>query len=170
MKYTSRTWFLIGALFALTLIAVAVYFQYVTDLEPCPLCITQRVIVLITGIVLLIAALHNPGNVGTRVYAITGFLIALAGAAIAGRHVWLQNLPADQVPACGPGIEYMFKNFPLGKAFEMLFKGTGECAEVLWTFIGLSIPAWTLIAFILLGGISLLQLWNPILTSEQVGK
>jgi disulfide bond formation protein DsbB len=132
------------------MLGIAGYFQFVEGLEPCPLCILQRVAVLAAGVIFLLGALHHPINAGRRVY---GFLIVVAtgvGAAISGRHVWLQNLPADQVPTCGPGLNFIIDNFPLAQAFEMVMRGSGECAEVLWTFLGLSIPAWTLVAFIVM--------------------
>jgi disulfide bond formation protein DsbB len=77
-------------------------------------------------------------------------LSAGIGAVIAGRHVWLQQLPADQVPTCGPGLNFILENFPLSQAIDMVLRGSGECADVMWTFLGLSIPAWTLVAFVLM--------------------
>lgn len=123
------------------------YFQYYLQLEPCPMCVMQRVVVISIAVVLLVATLHNPGGWGVRVYGALVTLIAAAGAAIAGRHVWLQNLPPDQVPECGPGLDYILEVFPLGEALQMILHGSGECAEVLWRFLGLTIPGWTLVAF-----------------------
>lgn len=144
------------------MILTAAYFQFVRELEPCPLCISQRVLVLCAGLMMLAAAMHNPGRTGIRVYSILTALISIAGIGIAARHVWLQNLPADEVPSCGPGLEYVFKHFPLTETLKLLLNGTGECAEVLWTFMGLSIPAWTLVAFALLLMISFLPIFaNP---------
>jgi len=109
----------------------------------------------------LIAALHHPGRAGTRVYSVTGFVVAMLGAAVSVRHLYIQNLPPDQVPSCGAGLAYVFEYFPLTETIKLLFSGTGECADVLWTFLGLSIPGWTLVAFIGLGVLSLAQFWNP---------
>jgi disulfide bond formation protein DsbB len=95
----------------------------------------------------LVACAHNPSVTGRRFYAGTGILFSLAGLGVAGRHVWIQNLPEDQVPACGPGLEYMFETFPLTQALELLFMGDGNCADVVWTFLGLSIPGWMLVFF-----------------------
>jgi disulfide bond formation protein DsbB len=100
------------------------------------------------GAVMLIGALHNPQGAAAKVYAVVILLIASAGVVVAGRHVWLQHLPADEVPECGPGLQYMLDAFPLNETFAMVFKGSGECAEVQWRFIGLSIPEWTLILFL----------------------
>jgi len=160
MKYSPRVWFFLGFLLCFGTMLVAAWFQFVKELEPCPLCIAQRIAVIAVGLVFLIAALHNPGRLGTRVYAVFGFVVAGIGAAISIRHVWLQNLPPEEVPACGPGIEYMFEYFPLADAIKMMLSGTGECAEVLWTFLGISIPGWTLLTFIFLAIFSLSQFWN----------
>jgi len=97
---------------------------------------------------------------GVRIYGFIAGILAILGACISTRHVWLQNLPEEQVPSCGPGLNFMLDNFPLGDAINMVLRGSGECAEVLWTFIGLSIPAWTLLAFILLAIVSLSQLFR----------
>ena len=160
MKGSARTWFFVGFLACLAMLLTAGYFQFVKNLEPCPLCISQRVIVLVAGIIFLIAVLHDPKIYAIRIYSIIGLIAALLGAGISGRHVWLQNLPPDEVPSCGPGLEYVFKHFPLSKTIELLLSGTGECAEVLWIFLGLSIPAWTFVAFILLAVINIAQFCN----------
>lgn len=138
------------------LIAAALYLQYSVGLEPCPLCILQRVAIIALGIVFVVAAVHNPGLAGRRAYAALLFVIAAAGAAIAGRHVWLEYLPEDQVPACGPGLNYILENFPFTRALNIILRGSGECAEVTWRLLGLSIPTWTLGAFI---AFMLLSLW-----------
>lgn len=142
-----RPLFLAGFVASAALIAIALYFQYVMALEPCPLCILQRIAVFALGAIFLAGALHDPGLIGRRIYALLALLTAVIGGAIAGRHVWLENLPEDQIPACGPGLNYMLDNFPLAKALELVLRGSGECAEVTWSFLGLSIPAWTLVCF-----------------------
>tara|TARA_R110001606_G_scaffold361754_3_gene514985 strand:- start:42054 stop:42536 length:483 start_codon:yes stop_codon:yes gene_type:complete len=153
-----RRLFLLGFLLCSSMVAVASYFQLIDNLEPCPLCILQRVFTMLVGLVLLIAVLHNPKHIGTRIYGGLAGLLALLGASVAARHVWLQNLPEDQVPSCGPGLNFMLDNFPLGDTINMVLRGSGECAEVLWTFMGVSIPGWTLLAFILLATLSLIPL------------
>jgi len=158
--FSSRALFFVGFLFCTSMLAIAGYFQFVDHLEPCPLCILQRVFTLFVGVILLLATLHNPSQSGNRVYGVLAGLVALVGAGVSARHVWLQNLPADQVPSCGPGLNFMLDNFPLGEAIEMVMRGSGECAEVLWTFMGLSIPAWTLIAFLSLASLSLAQVFR----------
>jgi disulfide bond formation protein DsbB len=145
---TPRILFLLGFLACLAMMGTALaYFQHHLQLEPCPLCIMQRVVVMSIAAVLLVAILHNPNSWGIRVYGVLVTLIAVIGAAIAGRHVWLQHLPPDQVPECGPGLDYILEVFPLSEALRMVLHGSGECAKVLWRFLGLSIPGWTLVAF-----------------------
>jgi disulfide bond formation protein DsbB len=136
------------------------YFQFVQGLDPCPLCISQRIAILLTGLVFLSAALHNPGPAGTKAYAVLGAVTALCGAAISTRHVWIQHLPADKVPECGPGLDYVMQNFPLSETVKLMLSGTGDCAKVDWTLLGFSMPAWTLLAFLMLATLSLLQIWN----------
>jgi disulfide bond formation protein DsbB len=109
---------------------------------------------------MLLAVLHNPKKVGIRIYGLLAALVALIGAAISARHVWLQNLPVDQVPSCGPGLNFIVDNFPLNEALNMILRGSGECAEVLWTFMGISIPGWTLAAFSLLAILALSQVFR----------
>ncbi len=146
-----------GFLACAGLMGYALYAQYQLMLEPCPLCILQRIAVIGLGLVFLIAGLHNPARVGRFVYASLLAVAMLLGAIVAGRHAWLQIIPEDQVPACGPGLDYMWENFPLADIINMVFKGSGECASVDWQFLGLSMPAWVLIAVIGLGG---LGIWN----------
>jgi len=155
-----RTWFFLGFIACFSMLAVGAYFQFIDELEPCPLCISQRIAILITGISFLVAALHNPSQKGIKIYAILGAIFALAGSAISARHVWLQNLPPEEVPECSPGLSYIFENFPLTDTLKLMINGTGECADVLWTFLGLSIPGWTFVAFIGLACVSLYQLIN----------
>ena len=140
---------------------VALYMEHVMALEPCPLCIMQRVMVITTAIFALIGAIHGPGETGIRVYGGLCIISALAGAGLSGRQLWLQSLPEDQVPACGPSLDYLLDVFPLTEVFSMILSGDGTCAEVVWQFLGISIPGWTLIGFIGLIGIGLFQCIKP---------
>ncbi len=152
-----RALFFLMAASAAGLMLFALYLQEKLGLHPCPLCITQRIFVIAVGVLALVAALHNPAQVGRRVWSALTMLAAAGGAVVAGRHVWIQNLPEDQVPACGPSLDYMFENFPFRQALELLFMGDGNCAEIGWTFLSLSIPGWTLVAF---SGFLVLSLWQ----------
>ena len=146
-----------GFLACAGMMGFALYAQHVLLLDPCPLCVLQRVVVISLGIVFLAATLHNPSGWGRSVYAALVAIPALAGIGVAGWHVRLQNLPASEVPACGPGLDYMMENFPLAEAMQMVFKGSGECADVVWNFLGLSMPSWVLIC---LTGLGAVGVWN----------
>ena len=142
-----RSLFLAAFLICAALIATALTMQYALKLEPCPLCIFQRVFVIALGAIVLVAAIHDPRLAGRRVYGVLIVVFGVLGMIVAGRHVWLQSLPADQVPECGPGLEYMLSAFPLTEALSLVFRGSGECADVQWVFLGLTIPGWTLLIF-----------------------
>ena len=151
-----------GLIAGLSIVAMlfAYYLDRVLGMEPCPLCMTQRVLLAGCGVFALIAFAHGPGLLGRRVYAVLAGLFAVGGAAVAGRHIWLQNLPEDLVPACGPGLSYMLEMFPLSETLELILMGDGNCAEVVWTFLGLSIPEQTLLLFITLAAINGWQLFR----------
>ena len=148
LSWSFRTGFAVAAAIVAVFLGFAYYAQFYMALEPCPLCILQRVAFIALFAVCLLAAIHAPkGGAGRKAYGALALLTAGTGAAIAGRHVWLQHLPPDQVPDCGPGLDYMLEAFPLSKTITMLFTGSGECAKVDWTFAGLSMPEWTLVWF-----------------------
>jgi len=148
---------LAGFLTCAALMAYALFAQYQLVLEPCPLCILQRFAIIVVGVVFLIAGLHNPSGTGRYVYSLLLAIATMFGSIVAGRHVWLQLIPEDQVPACGPGLDYMWENFPLADVINMVFKGSGECATIDWQFLGLSMPMWVLVAVLGLGGAGI---WN----------
>ncbi|MBI2380726.1 MAG: disulfide bond formation protein B [Gammaproteobacteria bacterium] len=141
------------------LLAAAYYFQYSLHLEPCPLCIFQRVGFFVVGLCFLLLGLHNPKAWGVRVYGFLALLAAVLGAAVAGRHVWLLSLPKEEVPSCGPGLNYLLDNFPLGEVLNTVLRGSGECAELKWSLMGLSMPAWCLVFF---AGLGVLALWRVV--------
>lgn len=143
---------------AIVAMLFALWLQHYQHLDPCPLCIFQRVAMMATGLVALLAFLHGPGRTGRRVYAGFTLLATLGGMVVAGRHVWLQHLPPEDVPACGPGLEYWMDTFPLHEVMTKVFRGSGECAVIDWTLLGLSLPTWTLAAFVGLGIVALWQL------------
>ena len=152
----SRTVFAAGAVACALLLGFGYFLQYGRGLEPCPLCLVQRGFFYAFGGVCLIAALHGRGRVA---YALLAALFALGGAATAGRQVWLQHLPPDKVPQCGPDLFFMMENFPLSRTLQTLVSGTGECAAVDWTFLRLSIAEWSLLWFL---GFLVTMLWLAI--------
>jgi protein dithiol:quinone oxidoreductase len=143
---------LAASLVCAAMMGFALFSQYVWLMEPCPLCVFQRMALIALGSVFLLAGLHAAGLIGRLLYALLVVAAAGAGVGVAGRHVWLQNLPKDQVPACGPGLDFMVDTFPLFEVLNMVLSGSGECAEVSWRFLGLTMPAWSLISFVVLGG------------------
>ncbi|MEO6104637.1 MAG: disulfide bond formation protein B [Pseudoxanthomonas sp.] len=150
--WSFRSQMLFGFAVCAALLTYAVFAQYGQMFDPCPLCIFQRVAMAKVGVIGLLAALHNPkGQFGRRAWGVLAFLAAAGGAGIAARHVWLQHLPADQVPACGPGLSYMIESMPSWLAVvQKVLQGSGECAEVNWKLLGFSMPEWTLLCFVLL--------------------
>ncbi len=158
--FTRRAIYLLGFLACAGLLAFALYLQHRLGEDPCALCIFQRVAVMALGIIFLIAGLHNPGARCNRVYASLALVATLAGGGIAARHVWLQHLPKDQVPECGPGLSYLMETQPWLRVFQNVLQGSGECAEVGWTFLRLSIPEWTMICFVLFAIMVIFQFRN----------
>lgn len=144
---TSRLFYLFLFTVCLSLLGFGLYLEHVKGLEPCPLCAFQRMAYIAISIIALISAIHNPKNVFRIIYNILLIIVALIGAGIAGRQTWLQHLPPELVPECGPGLDYMLEVFPLGEALKMILSGSGECAEVQWRFIGFSIAEWSLVCF-----------------------
>jgi len=140
---------LAGFLACAGMLGFGYYLQFAVGLEPCPLCILQRIMLLATGLAFLVAALHNPTRpAGAGIYAGVIALFAATGAAIAARHTWIQHLPEDQRPACGPSLDFMLSTFGPVKSLGRILRGSGECGKVDWTFLSFSIPEWTLVAFL----------------------
>lgn len=157
---TTRSLFGLVFLAAVALMIAAFVLEHVWQLKPCPLCISQRIALVFAGLAAGIAWLHHPARGGLRIWGTLIALFALAGAALAGRQVWLQSLPPDRVPACGPDVSYILEVFPWQEALALLLRGDGNCAEIDWTFLGLSIAGWTLPAFILIALIGLSPWWR----------
>jgi len=151
---SGRTPFLAGFLICASAIGVALYFQHVMGLEPCPLCIFQRISILVLGIIFLVGMLHGPLGMTRRVYGALLTATTLAGMGIAIRHLWLQYGPHEEL-GCGPGLEYMLETMPLQEVIQDVLKGTGDCGEIVWSLFGISIPGWTLLLLLVLLGISL---------------
>lgn len=149
---------------AFAMVFAAVYVQRVLGLEPCPLCMVQRAAMIGTGAVFLVAAVLAPaGPRGRWAFSSLAALVALAGAGVSARHVWLQNLPPDQVPACGPTIEYLLEMLPLTEVLMTLLRGDGNCALIDAQWLGISLPGWTLVAF---AGLTLYALAIPFIARK----
>jgi len=147
---SSRAALALPALACASLLAFGYYLQYGQGLNPCPLCLVQRGFFYGVLVTCAIGALHNSARAGRMVYGLLAALFAAGGTAAAGRQVWLQHLPPDRQPQCGPDLYFMLENFPLSRTLEKLITGTGECAAVDWTFLRLSIAEWSLGWFVVL--------------------
>jgi disulfide bond formation protein DsbB len=149
-----------GVAIVIGLMSYALYAQHVLLLNPCPLCILQRMAAIALGIVFAAAALHAPLGAGARVYAILGAVAALTGMGISGWHVRLQNLPPGEAPpACGAPFETIIDLNGWFGGLAMIFQGSGECATIDWTFLGLSMPAWVFVWFVALGALAVVANW-----------
>jgi disulfide bond formation protein DsbB len=153
MKFLlSRRWANgIGAAVCAGLMGYALYAQHVLLLEPCPLCIFQRVATIATGVVFLLAFLHNPAKTGARVYGVLIGVSALGGIAVAGKHIWIQAQPPGSIPACGASLDYLMDIMPIMDVIKKVLFGAGECAKIDWRFLGLSMPWWVAIALTVVG-------------------
>jgi protein dithiol:quinone oxidoreductase len=138
------------------LLAYALYAQFHLGLEPCPLCIFQRIGVLLLGLAFLVAALHHPSGRGAYFYALLIGLCALATAGVAARHLYVQSLPPGSLPSCGAPLSVLLKFTPLWQVIRRVLTGSGECGEVNWSFLGLAMPGWVLLWALLLGAVGVL--------------
>ena len=150
-----------AALLCFALVAYALYSQQFQGLTPCPLCIFQRVGITALGASFLLAALPGERQLLLRRGAATlVVLVALATTGIAIRHLYIQGLPADQVPVCGASLEYMMQVLKPTDMLRKVLTGSGECHKVDWTFLGLAMPAWVLIWALALGALGLGANWS----------
>ncbi|MDZ4142211.1 MAG: disulfide bond formation protein B [Methylotenera sp.] len=148
---TGKTGYLLGFAGCFAVVALALVIQTHYKLEPCPLCITQRMFFMGLGLLFLIAAFIMPATLLSKLLTVLQVATALGGAGWAIRHWYLQAHKAEIIADCGVGFDYMFENFPLKKMFTLIFKGTGDCAAIDWTFLGLTLPQMGLITFVIFG-------------------
>ncbi|MCT7359300.1 disulfide bond formation protein B [Thalassolituus pacificus] len=159
--------YLAGFLSCVALLAAAYYFEYALYLEPCPLCMVQRLATLAIGLGCLAAFIarqreNKPASWTLRIALIFTLLSAIGGVWVADHHVWLQNLPPEDVPACGPGFDYLIETLPLSELIGVMLRGNGNCADVSWSFVGLTMPEWTRLWFIgytLAAAFALFRVW-----------
>ena len=156
MIISNRAFFAVVGGGCVGLLSYGYYLEYFQDLVPCPMCIFQRLCYLAVATIALIGTIHGPKRVGGMVYTILISIVAMTGAGIAGRQTWLQHLPPDLVPECGPGLEFMLEMYPVLETIKRSLVGTGDCAEVSWTFLTLSIAEWSLVVFV---GLAVLAIW-----------
>lgn len=146
--FGGRSGYFIGFIASFGLVGLALVIQTKYHLEPCPLCISQRMVFMGLGLIFLAGAIQKPALLGRKIYAVLLVLTALGGVGVAIRHWYLQAHRDTMIADCGVGFDYMFDNFPLQKALTLVFRGTGDCAAIDWTFLGLSLPQLALISFV----------------------
>jgi len=152
----AKRWYWLGLIGSIALLAIAYfYFQLHKGLDPCPLCMFQRACLVGVAVLSLIGLLLNPKKFGSKLIAFGITVFSILGLLIAGRQVWLQYLPADKVPECGPGLDFMLQTFPFMEMIQAVFQGSGECAEVKWSFLYLSMAEWMVGVFLVMTIISL---------------
>lgn len=144
----SRAAYFAGFAVSFGLVGLALFLQVQYNLDPCPLCISQRIAFMALGVLFLIAGLHNPAGLWRKIHGVLQLAAAATGAGIALRHMWIQAHPEEVMAECGAGFDYIIESFPLQRALELIFKGTGECSAIDWTLLGLTIPQQSLIAFV----------------------
>ncbi|MGJ8525408.1 Disulfide bond formation protein B [Halomonadaceae bacterium LMG 33818] len=154
-RIVARGWCLLGVLLCIFMMGFALLLQHVWGLQPCPLCIFQRIAVIATFIVLIPGVFQNPKRWGGIVYGVLGIITSLAGVALAARHVYIQHLPPDAIPSCSPGIDYLMQVLPWQTVVAQVLEGSGECAQIHGIFLGITLPGWTGIGFFVLFLISL---------------
>jgi disulfide bond formation protein DsbB len=145
-------------LFAAGALLAGIFIEHQFELEPCSMCVFQRVMFMGVGLVALAAAIQNPGRLGRQIYAVLVLIFADLGAALAVRQLWLQQLPPDQVPTCPPSLDYMLEVLPFTEVLKVVLSGDGNCAEVAWSMLGLSIPGWSLVCFVVIVSAGMIQL------------
>lgn len=169
--FAPKALFVFGLLLVLGGMSSALYLQFFKGLEPCSLCIFQRLCYIAYGLIALIAIIQNPKTWGGRIYAFLQIPVALLGLTIALRQVWIQSLPLDQVPACGPGINYLLQEFPLQKVVQVVWAGSSDCAIVSWRFWSLSMASWSAILFsilLILSVFIMLKRYSPKKTKRNI--
>ena len=160
--FESRGFNLFMAFVCYQLLVTAYYFQYVEGMEPCPLCIFQRIGVLFVGIWFLLRGIHNPlaGSAWRPTYSILGLISAILGGIVSGRHLWLQSLPEGEIPACGPALDFLVEMLPINEVISTVLAGDGECAKVSWNMFGISMPGWVLIFFVAVSTMMIFNLYR----------
>ena len=136
------------------LIAYAIYLQEQEGLDPCPMCILSRYIFIAIGTVALVAAIHGPGRTGLKLYSSLIVLLAFAGIGVSARHSYLQHFP-PKIESCGTDLEFLLNAFPLSQALPKIFAGSGSCSSVHWKLLGLSLPEWAGVWFLVFAALAI---------------
>jgi len=152
LRWPFRAQFLLGFLICAAVLGYAIFLQLEMGLEPCPLCIFQRIAFFALGLLFLIGALHGPPQrAGRATYGLLAFVAAVVGIGIAARHVYVQMLPDDMGISCGPPMSFLRETQGTLDIIRIVLTGTGKCGTIDWTFLGLTMPMWSLVWFVILG-------------------
>lgn len=149
---------LAGFLLCLILVSFSYYFEYVKGLMPCLLCLTQRWSLMLLGVILFVAVIQNPKQLGVRIYAIVTFLIAGLGLYAATRQTWLQHQPSNGAEACMPGLSYLLKTCPLPEVAKRMLAGSPECGRITWEFMGFTMAECSLVFFVVFIALAIAQI------------
>ncbi|MGU9977677.1 MAG: disulfide bond formation protein B [Candidatus Oxydemutatoraceae bacterium WSBS_2016_MAG_OTU14] len=164
-----RTLLLVGAsVCTLSLLFAYFYLEKTLGLAPCPLCVFDRLVFALLAIFFFIGFIHNPQQLGQRLYASLAIVLSAIGIGLAARHIYLQNLPPDKVPGCLPDLGFMLDEFPLLETIQTVLSSAGECAEIDWTLLGMTIPQQTLLVFILVAVLSLILFFKKSPSSNKI--
>lgn len=157
--YSSRLNYFYGLLVIIVILGFSVHLQIKHGINPCPLCILQRITMGVLGVIFFMGMTLDLKKVGRVVVALLSLTLSAIGMALSGRQVWLQHLPASQNTDCGASLQYMLKVLPLDQVFLKIFSGSAECSQIDWQFFGLSMAGWALICFIAFALFSLGQVF-----------
>jgi len=160
-----RTLFFLAFIACASFLGAAVYLEYQLGPSLSPLCLVQRVLYAIYGLICLLAVLHCPHKQGWRVYAALMLLVSLCGAAVASRQVFLQAFAPEDMAACLANLQYLLDTQPYLKVLSLVLYGHAGCSEISWSFVGLSIPEWSLLAF---AGLSVFALGHLFVRSHRM--
>jgi protein dithiol:quinone oxidoreductase len=168
--FSTRGFNLFMAFVCYQLLVTAYYFQYVENMDPCPLCIFQRIGVLFVGIFFLLRGIHNPlmASRSGLIYSILGLISCILGGIVSSRHLYLQNLPEGEVPACGPSLDYLVDMLPVNEVITAVLAGDGECAKISWDFWGISMPGWVLLFFVSVAAVMLHNIYRYYRPSRRI--
>jgi protein dithiol:quinone oxidoreductase len=165
MQISSRSIYSLGLFFSIGIVTASLYLQFHQGLQPCPLCLVQRGCIVLLGLLCGLGIFFSPMRPLTRrIYASIITLIALLGAASALRKIWLENLPHDKAPPCGPELQYMLDHLPFHQTLKILVAGTGDCSKIEWQFWGLALSEWALLSFLVF---LVLGLWQMVLVDKR---
>lgn len=159
-QISSRNFFLISIIAVIIIWIAALILQYGFNLPPCPLCYLQRGSLTLFGLIAILAYIFNPKSIGQKIYAFFSLLALISGMIFAGRHIYLERLPAELKPTCSADVNYLLEILPITKVFSLVFEGSAECAAIAWSFFGFTLPEMAMVCFIALSILMIIVLFK----------